>query len=417
MYRRSLRNRVAIAFAICVASLSVVWGLAFFAAIRLSEDRVLVTQLQRAAERYPSLTENPRGYDEAGSLPEPIRAWGEANPEEGLYEFTAEELHVAVVPLGDKKQHAFVVFDVAGIEASSSEDWWLLLLITGVVGTLGVLGFGLGIIVMRRAVAPVSQLAKMVENIDLENLSAGDHKRIESRRFGDDEVGMLAETIEKTLERISAFVARERYFTASASHELRTPITVITGALELLEQSDLSTTDVEVVDRIRRATLEMKTTIEMFLCLARETDDGLCEEQFLVMPLVRQAIDQQRYLLNGRSVDVEIDLIDVEIGDRSKPVACGHAQAFSIAVNNLVRNAFEHTLDGQGPITIHVEEGVLFITNQVRGEADAQYEPTEASQPNGYGLGLGIVQRLCERNGWSFSLHADEARVAARLSW
>ncbi|WP_226661811.1 sensor histidine kinase [Microbulbifer aggregans] len=417
MYRYSLRKRVAIAFAVCVAVLSVVWGLAFFSAIRLSEDRVLVRQLQRAAESYPDLTMSLRGYEEVGSLPESLREWAQTNPDEGLYEFDAEELHVAVVPIENGQRHAFVVFDVTGIEAASSEDWWWLLVITGVVGTLGALGFGLGVVVMRRAVAPVVQLANVVADIDPEKLSAEDHKRIESSRFGDDEVGVLARTIEKTLERINAFVERERYFTGSASHELRTPITVILGALELLEESDLSANDVKTVDRVRYATLEMKATIEMFLCLARETDAGQCNEQFLVMPLVSQAIEQQRHLLSGKCVDVEIDLNDAEIADLSNPIACGHSQAFSIAVNNLVRNAFEHTLDGQGPITIHIKERVLFVTNQVSSEAEERQTPTEASSPSGYGLGLGIVQRLCERNGWLFSLHADEARVAARLSW
>jgi signal transduction histidine kinase len=410
MYRHSLRKRVAIAFAMCVAVLSVAWGFAFYTAIRLSEDRVLTHQLQRAAESYPSLTMNLRGHDEVGSLPESLREWAQTNPDEGLYEFNAEELHVAVVPTNDEQRHAFVVFDVAGIEAASSEDWWLLLVITGVVGTLGALGFGLGVLVMRRAFAPVAQLAKVVADIDPERLSAEDHKRIESSRFGDDEVGVLAGTVEKTLERISAFVERERYFTRSASHELRTPITVITGALELLEQSDLSVTDVKAVDRVRRATLDMKTTIEMFLCLARETDDGLYDEQFAVMPLVGRAIDQQSYLLSGKFIDVDID-------DLANPRVCGHPQAFSIAVNNLVRIAFEHTLDGQGPITIRIKEHELFVTNQVSSDAEERHTPTEASSSHGYGLGLGIVQRLCERNGWSFSLHADEARVAARLSW
>ncbi len=410
MYRHSLRTRVAIAFAMCVAVLSVAWGFAFFAAIRLSEDRVLVHQLQRAAETYPSLTTTLRAYDELGSLPESLREWAQANPVEGLYEFHAEELHVAVVPADNEQRHAFVVFDVAGIEAASSEDWWWLLVITGVVGTLGALGFGLGVVVMRRAVAPVAELAKVVADIDLEHLTAGDHKRIASSRFGDDEVGVLAGTIEKTLERISEFVARERYFTSSASHELRTPITVIAGALELLEQSDLSAADAKLVNRVRRATLDMKTTIEMFLCLARETDDGVYDEQFSVMPLVSRAIDQQRYVLNGKSVDVEID-------ELATPRVSGHPQAFSIAVNNLVRNAFEHTLEGQGPITILIKEHELLVTNQVSNGADGRHTPTEASSSQGYGLGLGIVQRLCERNGWSFSLHVDEARVAARLSW
>ena len=429
MYRYSLRKRVAFAFAICVAVLSVLWGLAFFGAIRLSEDRVLTQQLQVAAKSYPQLTTNLRGYDEVASLPQALREWAQTNPAQGLYEFEAEELHVAVIPAGNRtttngtagnaQSNAFVVFDVAGIEAESAEDWWLLLLISTVVGTLGVLGFGLGVLVMRRAVAPVAELAKAVAELDLEHLSTDDHKRIDSGRFGDDEVGVLAGAIEKTLERISAFVTRERDFTSAASHELRTPITVITGALELLAQSDLAERDVQALDRVRRATLDMTTTIEMFLCLARETDDGLYAEQFLLTPLVRRAIDLQRHLLSGKSVDVEIEHLD-------NPSVCGHQQAFFIAVNNLVRNAFEHTYAGQGPISILIKQQELLITNQLstnqlstnqqHRDVDGQFAPTGASS-HGYGLGLGIVQRLCERNGWSFSLLVDEQRVVACLSW
>ena len=409
MTRHSLRKRVEYAFALCVVGLSVAWGLAFFAAIRFSEDRVLMNQLQLATERYPELATNLRGYDDVDSLPESLRDWAQSMPDEGLYEFITEELHVAVIPAENAKRRAFVVFDVAGIEAASSEDWWWLLVITGVVGTLGALGFGLGVVVMRRAIAPVVQLAKVVADIDLEHLSAGDHKLIEASRFGKDEVGVLAGAIEKTLERIGAFVVRERYFTGSASHELRTPITVITGALELLEQSDLSADDAKAVDRARRATLEMQSTIEMFLCLARETDDGQYGEQFLVAPLVNRAVDQQRYLLNGKSVDVEVDSL-------AKPIVCGHPQAFLIAVNNLVRNAFEQTLAGQGPITILIKDQELLVINMMSHGYDARHTLTEAAS-HGYGLGLGIVQRLCERNGWAFSLHVDDARVTACLSW
>lgn len=408
MYRRSLRQRIAIAFALCVAVLSVAWGFAFFAAIKLTEDHVLQKQLQHAADSYPALTTNLRGYEEVGNLPPTLRAWAQANPAEGLYEFEREELHVAVIPADNHLGRAYVVFDVSTIESASSEDWWWLLIIASIVGILGTLGFGLGVIVISKAVAPVAQLAKVVADIDLEHLSAGDYKRIESSQFGDDEVGLLAATIEKTLERIGAFVARERYFTSSASHELRTPITVITGALELLEHSDLSAGDAKVIDRIRRATLDMKTTIEMFLCLARETDDGLYDEQFLVEPLVSQAVDQQRHLLRGKCVDVDIKHL-------AQPRVGGHPQAFSSAVNNLVRNAFEHTLAGQGPITILIKERELLITNQKNH--DGRHRQADVSPVHGYGLGLGIVQRLCERNGWLFSFHADETNVAARISW
>lgn len=410
MYRYGLRTRVAIAFALCVAVLSVAWGVAFFAAIRLSEDRVMMQQLQVAADSYPSLTTNLRGYTEISSLPESLRGWAQTHPEEGMYEFSAEEFHVAVIPAENEMQRAYVVFDVAGIEAASSEDWWLLLVISGVVGTLGFLGFGLGVFVMRRAIAPVVQLAKAVADIDPEKLSAEDRKRIEASRFGDDEVGLLAGTIEVTFERISAFVERERYFTNSASHELRTPITVIMGALEILEQSDLSLADIKALNRVARATHDMKTMIEMFLCLARETDDGWYDEQFLVIPLVSKAIEQQRYLLRGKYLDVNID-------ELANPTVRGHPQAFSIAVNNLVRNAFEHTLGGQGPISIRIYPRELLVTNQLGGDTVEDVFQPDVTLSHGYGLGLGIVQRLCERNGWLFSLHVDEKHVIARLSW
>ncbi len=410
MRRLSLRKRVEHAFALCVVGLSVVWGFAFYAAIRLSEDRVLVNQLRHAAGNYPDVTMNLRGYEDVASLPESLRDWARTGPGEGVYEFVDEELHVAVIPADTASGRAFVVFDVAGVEAASSEDWWWLLVITAVVGALGALGLGLGVLVMRRAVAPVVQLAEVVAAIDLEHLSAGDHKLIEANRFGTDEVGVLAGAIERTLERISSFVARERYFTSWASHELRTPITVMTGALELLEQSDLSAEDAMALERARRATREMKSTIEMSLCLARESDDGQYDEQFQVTPLVNRAIDQQRYLLNGKAVEVDVDSL-------ARPLVRGHPQAFLIAVNNLVRNAFEQTLAGEGPITVLIREHELLVTNRLRGDVVERSSPTATSSSHGYGLGLGIVQRLCERNGWAFSLRVDEARVTASLSW
>lgn len=410
MYKYSLRKRVAIAFAVCVAILSVVWGFAFFAAIKLSEDRVLTRQLEHAVEGYPTMPANLRTYENINNLPEPLKMWAQASPEVGVYEFESAELHVAVIQPVKSSQNVFIVFDVAGIEAESSEDWWWLIGITGVVGALGFLGFGLGVIVMRKALAPVTQLAKVVGKINPEQLTDDDYKRIEASKFGDDEVGVLARTIEQTLERISAFVERERYFTGAASHELRTPITVITGALELLELSTLSNSDKKILARLKRANVDMKTTIEMFLCLARETDDGLYDEQFFVMPLVNKAIEQQRHLLNGKS-------IELDIGQLANPKIYGHPPAFFITVNNLIRNAFEHTLLEQAKITILIKEDELVITNQLNIRHDKSKVSIEDATFQGYGLGLGIVQRLCERNDWSFSLRSEDGNMVASLSW
>ena len=410
MFRYSLRKRVAIAFALCVVVLSIVWGFAFFAAVRLSEDRVLAQQLKVAAENYPLLSMNLRGYSKIESLPESLRAWAYTNPKEGLYEFDAEELHVAVIQTEIEKQKAFIVFDVAGIEAKSSEDWLLLAIISGVVCTLGFMGFGLGVLVMRRAVAPVVELAQAAEDINPKQLSDEDYKLIKSSRFDDDEVGLLAVTIEKALKRITDFVERERNFTSSASHELRTPVTVITGALELLDQSALSKTDIKTVDRIKRATLDMKNMIEMFLCLARESDVELHTEKFLVVPLVNRAIEQQNHLLKNKANEVDVEQV-------ASPRICGSSQAFSITVNNLVKNAFQHSHEDQGPILINIKEHELSITNRRSNNLYEKEPSSNALSSQRYGLGLSMVEQLCERHGWAFFLLIEEKQVTARLSW
>ncbi len=88
VYKHSLRKRVAIAFAVCVAVLSIVWGFAFFSGIRLSEDRVLSQQLEVAAENYPALTSNLQSYTQIDDLPASLREWARTNPEKGCMSLT-----------------------------------------------------------------------------------------------------------------------------------------------------------------------------------------------------------------------------------------------------------------------------------------------------------------------------------------
>ncbi len=410
MQRRSLRKRVEFAFVICFVWLSAVWGFAFVGAIRLSEDRVLTNQLRAAAEDYPDLPENPRVYGDVSRLPEKLRDWARTDPDAGLYEFVDEELHVAVISVESEQRRAFVVLDVAGLEASSSEDWWLLIAIIVFLIVVGSLGFWLGILFMRKAVEPVVQLASMVSTIDLEHLPPGNREVIEASRFDNDEVGVLAEAIKRAFDRVNAFIVRERYFTGWASHELRTPVTVMMGALELLEGSKLSDDDAQAVERAKRATVEMNMTIEMFLSLVREKDVQSSNELFFVAPLVKQAIEQQQHLLTGKLIDVYVDGVD-------QAKAYGNPRAFLITLNNLVRNAFEHAPPGQVSIKVNIKDGELLITNNIGGSPVGEKPPTESSSFHGYGLGLVIVQRLCSLNGWSFSLRLDDAHATACLSW
>ena len=271
----------------------------------------------------------------------------------------------------------------------------------------------LGIVVSRQVVEPMTRLANIVGRMDPEKLSDDDWRRVQAGNFSDDEVGMLARTIEKALQRICAFVEREQYFTsrrARTSH----PRHSHERALELLEHSNMESRDARAVARIRRATDNMRTTIEMFLCLSRESQNGLYCEHFSVTPIVDLAVDSHRYLLENKNIIVDLDFL-------SDPEIVGHPQAFAIAVNNLIRNAFEHTPREQGPITVRVNHHEVSVSNwNDRSSVDSNRLGTSQAkklETRSYGLGLDIVRRICKQNGWIFLMRADDDMVVASLSW
>lgn len=425
MFRHSLRTRVVFAFGLFAALLGITSGFGTFAAMVVTEDRILEKQLRLYVTDYIGRSgvdpDAPlphsayvKSYREPVDLPTALRDWAADMPDDGYYEFESDELHVAVVTTGVPPRPLYVVADVSGIEASATEEVWLITGLVTIVSMLTMLAIALGAFISRRAIDPVIRLAEAVGGINSEQLSDDDWRRVKAECFHDDEVGLLARTIEKTLKRICAFIDRERYFTNAASHELRTPITVIRGALELLEQAELSKNASRAVGRIKRATIDMQTTIDMFLCLSRESNDSSYSEHFEVGPLVDQAIEQQRHLLANKNITVDVKRL-------TNPSLLGHPQAFAIAVGNLVRNAFEHTPHNQGPVSVRIDQHEVSVSNHSGLEVDDPEELSKrrsrGSETQGFGLGLSIVERLCEHNGWTFTLDVNRGAIDACLSW
>lgn len=425
MFRHSLRTRVLFAFGVFAALLGIISGFATFAATVVTEDRILEKQLRLSVTDYLDRSRaDPdaalphsafvQSYREATELPAALHDWAAARPDDGYYEFEPDELHAMVVSTGAPPRPLYVVADVSGIEASAAEENWLIIGLVITFSTLTLLAIALGTFIGRRAIDPVIRLADAVGGINSEQLSGDDWRRVKAECFHDDEVGLLARTIEKTLKRICEFIDRERNFTNAASHELRTPITVIRGALELLEQADLPAHEARAMGRIQRATIDMQTTIDMFLCLSRESDDSSYSEQFEVGPLVDKAIAQHRHLLANKDLTVDVKHL-------ASPSLFGHPQAFAIAVGNLVRNAFEHTPHSRVPVSVRIDRHRVSISNHSGLEVDDPEELSRwrlrRSETQGFGLGLGIVERLCEHNGWTFTLDVNRGAINACLSW
>jgi signal transduction histidine kinase len=308
---------------------------------------------------------------------------------------------------------------IVAIASQTTVDDTVGALLSGIAwaATVGlVLSAVIGLAVIRRTLRPLERMAADIKAIqDADDLS---------RRVGEagprDEVGRVAEAFNKMLSRLEkAFVWRRR-FLSDASHELRTPVTIARGQLELIS-FDRSRLDnersvgvaLEELDRIGRI-------VEELLLLAR-LDEG--------MPLAREPVEIElvlrEALLRGMlieqrkaTVDVEPDLFAMADEDRLLQV-----------LTNLVTNAIQHTgPEAEIALSAGVDGGRVVIEVSDTGQGispedlphvfERLYRGSSSKRESaaGAGLGLAIAASLTEAMGGSIEVSSDSAGTTFRVS-
>lgn len=236
--------------------------------------------------------------------------------------------------------------------------------------------------------SPINRLSKTLGNHDIKNIPDGF-----SKEYPNDEIGVLARIFERKVLKIKQLIEREQQFTRDVSHELRTSIAIIKNLVsDLQENYDLTPAVLSKVERIGNANFETENTIKTLLLLARE-DYSPSEKQVLnVVAVIEECVIQHAHLLDGKSVDVEVD---------APPTARVAIQsgAFSILISNLISNAFQYTHKGKVEILFKnnmfiVRDTGVGIPEDMR---DSVSEPfIKGSRSKGFGVGLSIVKKLCE---------------------
>ncbi|WP_430473138.1 sensor histidine kinase [Thalassospira lucentensis] len=204
--------------------------------------------------------------------------------------------------------------------------------------------------------------------------------------FGFEELNDVAHELHRSVDEIDRFVAREREFLRQASHELRTPVTIVSGNVELLEKSPLNQTQARVLARIKRANRNMQQLLETLLWLGRE-NTPLSETETLNFPaFIEQEISDLSYLMEGKHVTCSFT------PDHPDTLIAVSRPALMIVVSNLIRNAFQHTPKGQVTITL--------TGSEIRVENTISTCNGQCTTPQGEGIGLHLVRRICERLDW-----------------
>ena len=390
MKRLSLRQRVGLAFGL--------FGLLFcigFAALteRWSEgyEHVLISAIleREVAEYRARLARDPDT-----PLPDTRRLrwwWRDQAPAAlatlppGVHDgerFGMDDLHVARFALADGRE-ALLVTDVGEIE---SLEALLFRTLVGIVLGGGLLSAWLGWWWAGRAIAPVGRLAAAVDSLPDRPIAT--HL---AEGLGQDELARLAQAMDRYQQRLVEADAAEKRFLADASHELRTPIAVVRGAVEVLMDDALPEPQQRRLARVDRGVAELSFLIEALLLAARGAPapgDGLS-----LRDACRRALDEAAPLLQERRMAVDLDPAG---GDG--PSAPGRWLE-AILRNALLRMAAAREA---GTLRLRVDgEGVW-----IGGTAPVADGP--AVSRSDHGLGLRLVARLSADIGWSLREGRDE---------
>jgi len=324
---------------------------------------------------------------------------------EGLHEkyYDGIEYHIAVQVFSKRTEPLYLFFDVSALEFTETRKTRIGIILGCGVALVICLGLWMGLLLSRKIISPVAHLADQVQQLSPENLPAN-----LSEPFTNDEVGVLATTLEKAVQRIESFLQRERQFTRDASHELRTPVTVIKGAVEVIKrQMPFEQRAVNrPMNRIERAVADMENIIEIFLWLGREEVLELSEDRCDVVQVIKKVIDQYRHLFADKSIEIELHT-------EAEPALHVPPPLFQTVISNLIKNAFQFTPEGK--ILVTVCENKIAISDTGKGIASRDLKTVtdpyvRGENSKGHGVGLAIVKRLCRRLDWNFDIESSAGK-------
>src|SRR6202034_992356 len=277
-------------------------------------------------------------------------------------------------------------------------------------------GYGLS----RRALAPVDSLVRTAREITGANLDS----RLEKLTTGD-ELQPLSDTLNEMLDRIETAFLRVTQFTADASHELRTPVSLIRTEAELALRR--SRGEAEYQEALRHILLESERTtmlLEQLLSLAR-ADSG--RETLQMQPvdlrsLLRGVVDswQQVASIRGLKFSASVDDPDAFV--------MGDETLLHRLVDILLDNAFKFTpASGAVRLSLASKADKLRLTVEDSGVGIPQDEQSKIFErfyrvdkahsraQGGAGLGLAIAQWIATQHGGSITVESSPGAGAAFL--
>jgi len=269
-----------------------------------------------------------------------------------------------------------------------------------------------GYLISRQAFKPIDALMKAANTIQ----DGGDLSKRIGLENNQDEIGKLAMTFDRMLSRLESAFEAEKQFTSDASHELRTPVTVILAQSELAQNSATTLEDhQEALTVIHRQATKMSHLITQLLSFAR-LDQSLEPTKFQEVDL--SELTSAVCLEQAEAWQSSITLIP-KIQD--KITLKGDALLLSRMINNLIDNAYQYGKEN-GTITVTLKkqkDGILLIVeddgigiapqdqDKIFNRFYQADQVRTAKDRGSMGLGLAMVKKIVTIHNGTITLESQ----------
>lgn len=283
----------------------------------------------------------------------------------------------------------------------------ILYIITPLIFFLTIIGT---ILILNKSFKPIENILNNLKQIQATSLS----KRIPSSN-SNDEIEELINEINNLLSRIETSFEKTKQFSSDASHELKTPLTIIRGELEVTlnkqrtkkEYEDTIKTSLDEIIRIQR-------TVENLLFLAKPNETYHNKETVYLDEISYESIEELNSYAKKKNVVIKCEILElIEID--------GFQDILKIAVKNILKNAiafsFEHNqvlvknYSNENFYIISIKDEGIGISKEEQEKIFEKFYRTDKSRQKdlgGTGLGMSICKKIMQMHNADISISSED---------
>ncbi len=274
-----------------------------------------------------------------------------------------------------------------------------------------------GLFIAKKAFDPIDKIIRTAQSISAEHLD----RRLETGKV-DDEVTRLSKTLNAMFDRIEEAFRLQKQFTADASHELKTPLTILLGEMEVALANPR--TSKEYVDTLGSAVEEIRRItkiVDELLTIARLESGQLAMQKQPVRldELLLDAVSKTSAYASRRSININFEVHDLSSEESEEVYILGDWDKLLSVFINLLDNAIKYSNDnttisvsltvasGLAAIDI-IDKGIGIDAEDLPHVFDRFYRADKSRSSEGArrgtGLGLSISRYLVEAHGGTISV-------------